>query len=165
MACDTLCTHFDLSAYTNSDFSISKSDRKNTSGACFFLESCFGSCMCKKQSFITFSTTEAEYISAGLGCALILWMQHTLKDYGLYMNESPLDCDSTSAININKNPVLHSRTKHIEVKYHFIREHVQEGDIDIQYIPIDQHGGILTKPLGVKGLQNLGMTWHYTQPS
>ena len=104
---------------------------------------------CKKQNSIALSPAEAEYISAGMGCAQILWMQHTLENYGLIFSKTPLYCDSTNAISISKNPVLHYRTKHIEVRYHFIREHVQNGDVGIQYVSTDrQLSDIFTKPLG-----------------
>ena len=84
-----------------------------------------------------------------MGCAHILWMHHTLEDYGLIFSKTPLYYDTTNAISISKNPVLHSRTKHIEVQYHFIREHVQNGDVDIQYISTNrQLSDIFTKPLG-----------------
>lgn len=83
-------THFDLCAYTDSDFAGSKSDGKSTSGACFFLGSCFLSWMCKKQSSISLSTTEAEYILARLRHAQIFWMQLTLINFGLEMKHSPL---------------------------------------------------------------------------
>lgn len=75
------------------------------------------------------------------------------------MKETSFYLDSTSAISITKNHVLHSMTRHIEVEYHFIREHAQDGDADIQYLPTDQQlGDILTKTLG-EGIQTLGMTW------
>ena len=77
-------SHFDLCAYTDANFAGSKCDRKSTSGACYFLGNCLVSWHCKKQNSIALSTAEAEYISAGMGCAQILWMQHTLEDLGYF---------------------------------------------------------------------------------
>lgn len=67
-----------------------------------------------------------------MGCAQILWIQHTLVDYEFTLSRTPLYCDGTSAISISKNLVVQSQTKDIEVQYHFIREHVQNGDVHIQ---------------------------------
>ena len=147
---------YDLCAYSDADFAGSKEDRKSTSGACFFLGSCLVSWHCKKQHSIALSTAEAEYIAAGLSVAQILWMQNTLKDYGYIFSKTPLYCDSTSAVNISKNPILHSRTKHIEIKYHFIREQVQIGKVDVQYISTDQQlSDIFTKPLSFERFSKL----------
>ena len=67
----------------------------------------------KKQNSVALSTAEAEYIAAGLGCAQVLWMKQTLSDFGLTYSHVPTKCDNTSAISISKNPLQHSRTKHI----------------------------------------------------
>ncbi|KAL8135208.1 hypothetical protein AgCh_010029 [Apium graveolens] len=79
---------------------------------------------------VSTSTTEAEYIDAGSCCAQIFWMKNQLLDYGLQVDRMPIFCDNSSAIAITENPVHHSRTKHIDIKYHFIREHVMT-DTDI----------------------------------
>jgi len=72
----------------------------------------------------------------------------TLRDYGLEFRRVPLLCDSTSDITVAKNPVLHSKTKHIDVHFHFLRDHYEKGDIDLQHIDIqNQLADILTKPL------------------
>ena len=70
----------------------------------------------KKQNNVALSTVETEYISAGSCCAQILWMRQQLSDYGLMLDHIPIRCDNTSAINLSKNPILHSRTKHIEIQ-------------------------------------------------
>ena len=77
---------------------------------------------------MTLSTTEAEYIVVGQGCAQIISLKHQLLDYGVKLSKVPLDCDNTSAINLTKNPIQHSKTKHIEITHNFIRDHVQKGD-------------------------------------
>ncbi|KAL8098520.1 hypothetical protein AgCh_031337 [Apium graveolens] len=91
---------------------------------------------------------EAEYIAAGSCFAQILWMKNQLLDYGLQVNKIPIFCDNTSAIAITENPVQHSRTKHIDIKYHFIREHVMNGTVELHFVPSEiQLADIFTKPL------------------
>jgi hypothetical protein len=85
----------------------------------------------KKQILVVLSTAEAEYISAGSCCAQLLWMKQTLLDYSVKFKEIPLLCDNESAIKIANNPVQHSRTKHIDIRHHFLRDHVSKGDIKI----------------------------------
>ena len=76
-----------------------------------------------KQNLVVLSTVEAKYIVVGLGCAQVLWMKQTLSDFGLTFSHVPIKCDNTSAISISKNLVQHSRTKHIEIRHHFLRDH------------------------------------------
>jgi hypothetical protein len=102
----------------------------------------------KKQNSVALSTVEAEYIAAGHCCAQLLWMRQTLKDYGYKLTNVPLICDNESAIRMADNPVEHSRTKHTAIRYHFLRDHQQKGDIKIAYINTkDQLADIFTKPL------------------
>ena len=71
-----------------------------------------------------------------------------MKDYGIDLGQVPVLCDNTSAINLTKNPILHSRTKHIEIRHHFIRDHIQNGNIKVEYVPTEQQlADIFTKPL------------------
>ena len=75
-------------------------------------------------------------------------MKQQLEDYGMSLKNIPIFCDNTSAINLTKNPIQHSRTKHIEIRHHFLRDHAQKGDIRLEFIPSeDQIADILTKPL------------------
>jgi len=75
-------------------------------------------------------------------------MKQTLKDYGINLKKVPLLCDNESAIKISQNPVQHSRTKHIEIRYHFLRDHVLKEDIVISHVKTeDQLADIFTKPL------------------
>ncbi|GJS66648.1 retrovirus-related pol polyprotein from transposon TNT 1-94 [Tanacetum coccineum] len=81
-------------------------------------------------------------------CANILWMKSQLTDYDIIYEKVPIFCDNTSAITISNNPVLHSRTKHIDIRYHFIRDHILKGDIELHFIPNKyQLADIFTKPL------------------
>ena len=81
----------------------------------------------KKQNSVALSTAGAKYIAAGLGCAQVLWMKQTLSDLGLTFSHIPIKLENISAISISKNPVQHSRTKHIEIRHHFLRDHAQKG--------------------------------------
>jgi len=83
---------------------------------------------------VALSTAEAEYIATGSFCAQILWLKQQLADFGLKISKVPLPCDITSAINLTKNQIQHSRTKHIEIHHHFIRDHVNNGDCEVNFI-------------------------------
>ena len=128
---NSTCT---LIGYSDSDFAGSKTDRKSTSGTCQFIGSALVSWHSKKQNSVALSTTEAEYISADSCCAQILWMKQQLSDYGIFLDHIPIKCDNTSAINLSKNPVQHSRTKHIEIRHHFLRDHVLKGDCVLKFV-------------------------------
>ena len=94
------------------------------------------------------STIEAEYIAVECCCAQVLWMRQTLKDFGLSYSSTSILCDNSSAISLSKKPVHHSRTKHIEVRHHFLRDHELKNDIKIEFIPTnDQLADIFTKPI------------------
>ena len=137
-----------LIEYSDSDFAGSKTDRKSTSGTCHFIGSTLVSWHSKKQNNVALSIVEAEYISAGSCCAQIIRMKQPLSDYGILLDYIPIRCDNTSAINISKNPVQHSRTKHIEIRHHFLRDHVQKGDCVLEFVDTkNQLVDIFTKPL------------------
>jgi hypothetical protein len=110
----------------------------------------------KKQNSVALSTAEAEYIAAGHCCAQLLWMRQTHRDYGYKLSKVPLLCDNDSAICMADNPVEHSRTKHIDIWYHFLRDHQQKGDIEIAYVSThNQLADIFTKPLDEKTFSKL----------
>ncbi|KAJ9541588.1 hypothetical protein OSB04_028094 [Centaurea solstitialis] len=141
---------FDLTAYSDSDFAGCKIDRKSTTGGCHLLGGKLVSWTSKKQNSVSTSTAEAEYVAAGICCAQVLWLRNQLKDYDIQLSKIPIYCDNTSAIAIANNPVLHSKTKHIEVRYHFIRDHVMNGDIELHFVPTEyQLADLFTKPLDV----------------
>ena len=141
-------TGFDLIGYKDSDFAGCKIDRKSTSGSCQFLGRRLVSWYSKKKHSMSTSTAEAEYIAAGSCCAKIILIRNQLRDYGLLLNKIPIFCDNTSAIAISNNPVQHSRTKHIDIRYHFIREHVMNGTVELHFVSTEQQlADIFTKPL------------------
>lgn len=96
---------------------------------------CLVSCYIKKQASVSLSTAEPEYISAGSCLDQLLWIKYQLSDYELSYDKTPIYYDNTSAINLTKNLVQHSRTKHIEMRYHFIREHKEEGTVELILVP------------------------------
>ncbi|KAL8156757.1 hypothetical protein AgCh_001747 [Apium graveolens] len=139
---------FDLIGYSDADYAGCKIDRKSTTGTCQFLGNKLVSWFSKKQNSVSTSTAEAEYIVAGSCCAQILWMRNQLFDYGLTVDKIPIFCDNTSAIAITENPLQYSRTKYINIKYHFIREHVMKGTVELHFVPSEkQIADIFTKPL------------------
>ena len=142
--------------YCDADFAGCRVERKSTSGSCIFLGGCLISWNSKKQNSIALSTAEAEYVASGTCTAQILWVQSQLVDYGLTVERIPIMCDNTSAINLAKNPVVHSRTKHIEIRHHFIRDHISKGDIELKFIDTThQVADIFTKPLRTERFNSL----------
>ena len=140
--------NFDLIGYSDADYAGCKIDRKSTSGTCQLLGNKLISWSSKKQNSVALSTAEAEYVSIGNYCAQILWIKQQLLDFGLNYKNISIKCDNTSAINLTKNPVHHSRSKHIEIRHHFIRDHVQNGNINIEFVSTEnQYADIFTKPL------------------
>jgi len=119
---------------SDSDFSGCKSDTKSTTGTCHLFGNCLISWHNKKQHSVALSTAEAEYVAAGSCCSQILWIKQQLLDYDLKLGCVPIKCDNTIAINLTKNPVLHSRTKHIEIRHHFLRDHVEKKDVSFEYV-------------------------------
>jgi hypothetical protein len=110
----------------------------------------------KKQNYIALSTAKAEYIAAGHCCAQLLWIRQTLRDYDYKLSKVPLLCDNESAIRMADNPIEHSHTKHIDIRYHFLRDHQQRGNIEIAYVNTkDQLDDIFTKPLDEKTFSKL----------
>ncbi|GKC62004.1 putative ribonuclease H-like domain-containing protein [Tanacetum coccineum] len=113
---------FDLESYIDSDYAGASLDRKSTTGGCQFLRSRLISWQCKKQTIVSNSTTEAEYVAAASCCGQVLWIQNQMLDYGYNFMNTKIFIDNESTICIVKNPVFHSKTKHIEIRHHFIRD-------------------------------------------
>ncbi|GJW67873.1 putative ribonuclease H-like domain-containing protein [Tanacetum coccineum] len=112
----------ELITYTDSDYAGATLDRKSTTGGCQFLGNRLISWQCKKQTVVATSTTEAEYVAAANCCGQVLWIQNQLLDYGYNFMNTVIYIDNTSTICIIENPVQHSKTKHIEIRHHFIRD-------------------------------------------
>ena len=93
----------------------------------------------KKQPTVALSSTEAEYRGATVATCEAIWLKRQLKDVKVEVSDlMTIYCDNLSNIQLAKNPVFHARTKHIEVHYHFIREHVLSGEVELQYVPTDR---------------------------
>nr|GEZ82535.1 copia protein [Tanacetum cinerariifolium] len=134
--------------YADSNHAGDYVDRKSTCGICMFMGCCLTSWFLKKQTALSISTTEVEYVSAGKACQQALWMKQALVDYGIRLDDIPIMCDNKGAVDLNKNPVQHSRTKHIEIRHHFLRDNVSKGNVFKEKVSSkDNIADILTKPL------------------
>ncbi|PKU65758.1 Retrovirus-related Pol polyprotein from transposon TNT 1-94 [Dendrobium catenatum] len=140
-----------LHSYSDADWAANSSDRKSISGFCTFLGSTLISWSVKKQTTVARSSTEAEYRSLAAAIMEVLWLRRLATDFSIPQNSATIiHCDNTSAIALTNNPVLHARTKHIEIDHHFIRHHVTHGNINIAHLSsADQIADILTKSLPI----------------
>nr|GEW51512.1 copia protein [Tanacetum cinerariifolium] len=139
---------FELTGFSDADYAGCKDTFKSTSGGAQFLGEKLVSWSSKKPDCTALLTAEVEYMSLSACCAQVLWMRTQLTDYGFHYNKIPIYCGSKSAIPISCNPVQHLRTKHIAVRYHFIKEHVENGTIELYFVKTDhQLAGIFTKSL------------------
>jgi hypothetical protein len=110
----------------------------------------------KEQSTAT-STTEAEYMALSSACKQALWMSYFLQSFGITLKPL-LRCDNQAAIHISNNPVLHQRTKHIDIQFHFVREKVLEQKVKLEYTRTENEADGVTKGLGtVKFEKNIGL--------
>nr|GFB36661.1 copia protein [Tanacetum cinerariifolium] len=131
-------TGFILTAFSDSDHAGCLDSRKSTSGGIQFLGGDkLVSWSSKKQDCTLMSSAEAEYVSLSACCTQFLWMRTQLTDYGFHFDKIPMYCDSKAAIAISCNPVQHSRTKHIDVRYHFIKEKVEKGIVEPFFVPAE----------------------------
>nr|GEW01314.1 hypothetical protein [Tanacetum cinerariifolium] len=147
---------FDLMAYSDSDYAGASLDKKSTTGGCQFLGCRLISWQCKKQTVVATSSTEAEYVAAASCCAQVLWIQNQLLDYGYNFMHTIIYIDNSSTICIIKNPVLHSKTKHIEIRRHFIRDCNDKKLIQVVKIPTENNfADLLTKAFDVGRFQYL----------
>ncbi|GJS28716.1 retrovirus-related pol polyprotein from transposon TNT 1-94 [Tanacetum coccineum] len=119
-------TDIETVVYADSDHAGDYVDKKSTSGKYMFVGYCLTSWFSKKQTALAISTTESEYISARKACQQALWMKQALIDYDVRLDDVPIMCDNEGAIDLSKNPVQHSLTKHIEISYHFLCDNVQK---------------------------------------
>ena len=149
--------------YSDADWGGSTDDFRSTSGGCYYLGQNLVGWSSKKQTSVTLSTAESEYVAAGACCAQLIWIKQMLSNYGIIQSKVHLYCDNESAICIAKNPGQHSRTKHINIRHHFIRELVESKELVIVHISTDnQLADLFTKPLDKPRFERLrhmiGMT-------
>nr|GFB60933.1 copia protein [Tanacetum cinerariifolium] len=134
----------------DADYAGCKDTFKSTSGGAQFLGEKLVSWSSKNQDCTALSSAEAEYVSLSVCCTQVLWMRTQLTDYGFHFNKIPIYCDSKSAIAISCNPIQHSRTKHIAVRFYFIKDHVEKGTIELYFVKTDyQLADIFTKALPI----------------
>nr|GFA45996.1 retrovirus-related Pol polyprotein from transposon TNT 1-94 [Tanacetum cinerariifolium] len=139
---------FALTAFANADYAGCQDTRRSTSGFAQFLGSRLVSWSFKKQKSTAISTTEAEYIVLSSCCAQVLWMLSQLSDYGFKFNTISLYCDNQSAIALSCNNVQHSRSKHIDIRHHFIKEQVERQIMELYFVETKyQLADIFTKAL------------------
>ncbi|GKG10958.1 hypothetical protein Tco_0342358, partial [Tanacetum coccineum] len=124
-------------------------DRKSTIGDCQFLGSRLISWQCKKQSIVANSTTKVEYVAASNWCGQVLWIQNQMLDYGYNFMNTKIFVDNESTFRIVKNPVFHSKTKHIEIKHHFIRDSYEKRLIQVIKIHTDHNVADLNTHKGI----------------
>nr|GEU77154.1 hypothetical protein [Tanacetum cinerariifolium] len=138
-----------LTAFADADHAGCQDTRQSTSGSLQFLGDRLISWSLKRQKRAAISSTEAEYIALSRCCAQILWMRSQLMDYGLGFNKILMYCDNKSAIALCCNNVQHSQSKHIDIRYHFIKEQVDNGVIELYFINTEyQLADLFTKALG-----------------
>ncbi|KAH9745452.1 hypothetical protein KPL70_004078 [Citrus sinensis] len=148
---------YKLIGYSDSDWGGDVDDRKSTTGFVFFMGDTAFTWMSKKQPIVTLSTCEAEYVAATSSVCHAIWLRNLLKELSLAQEEPTEICvDNKSAIALSKNPVFHDRSKHIDTRYHFIRECIARKEVQIKYVKSqDQAADIFIKPLKQEDFQKL----------
>lgn len=137
-----------LVGYSDADWAGDQDDRRSTTGNIFLLAGGAVSWLSKKQATVALSTAEAEYIALSQATQEGVWLRRVLTELGMETTATVILEDNQGAIAIAKNPVDHARTKHIDIRYHYIRECVQNGQIQLKYCCIENmKADILTKPL------------------
>ncbi|GJX26361.1 retrovirus-related pol polyprotein from transposon TNT 1-94, partial [Tanacetum coccineum] len=145
-----------LTAFADADHAGCQDTRRSTSGSMQFLGDKLVSWSLKRQKSAVISSTEAEYIAMSGCCAQIIWMRSQLTDYGLRFNKIPMYCDNKNAIALSCNNVQHSWWKHIDIRFHFIKEHVENGVIELYFFNMEyQLADIFTKALARERIEFL----------
>ncbi|GKD47558.1 putative ribonuclease H-like domain-containing protein [Tanacetum coccineum] len=150
---------FDLEAYTGIDYAGASLDRKSIIGCCQFLRSRLISWQCKKQTIVANSTTEAEYVAAASCCGQVLWIQNQMLDYGYKFMNTKIYIDNESTICIVKNPVFHSKTKHIEIRHHFITDSNKKKLIQISISDCKYWNAQPLKPIPLLANETIIKEW------
>ncbi|GJW74168.1 putative ribonuclease H-like domain-containing protein [Tanacetum coccineum] len=155
---------FHLEAFSDNDYAGDNHDRRSTSGGCQYLRRRLVYWQCKKQTIVAISSTEAEYVAAASCCALVLWMQNQLLDYGFNFMNTEIHIDNESTICIVRNPVLHSKTKHIQIRHHFIQDCYEHRLINVVKVHTDDNvADLLTKGFDLARFNFLVVTIEKTE--
>jgi hypothetical protein len=146
-----------LEGWSDSDYAGDYDDRKSTSGYVFTMNGNAISWCSKKQPIVTLSTTEAEFVSASSCACQCIWLRNVLKH--LHVKQASctsINCDNSSSIKLSKNPIMHGRCKHIDVRYYFLRDLCKEGVIELKYCKTqEQLADIMTKALKLESFYKL----------
>ncbi|GJV54631.1 putative RNA-directed DNA polymerase [Tanacetum coccineum] len=146
-----------LVAFSDSDYAGDYDNRRSTSGYVCFLSGAAVAWSSKRQPIVTLSTTEAEFVAATTCACQVIWLRRILRHIGLLQEESTIVvCDNMSTIRLSRNPVMHNRSKHIDVRYYFLRDLVIEGVIELKYCNTQaQIANLMTKPLKLDQFEKL----------
>eukprot|EP00253_Pinus_taeda_P023882 PITA_23882 len=140
--------------YVDSNFAGDLDKRRSTSGYVFTLAGGAISWMSKLQNIVALSTTEAEYIAASHACKEVIWLKGLFGEFGRLQDNIKLFCDSQSAIHLAKNPAYHSKSKHIPIKYHFVRQVITERGVSLEKVHTKENcADMFTKPVLLEKLQ------------
>lgn len=156
----------ELVGYSDANYAKDVNTRRSTTGYAFFLANGIVTWSSQLQKHVTLSTTESEYVAAAAAAKEAMWLRKLVSNIeGTSLNTTTLYVDNQSAIKLARNPEFHKRSKHIDVRYHYLRERVSEGDIHVMYVPTEtQRADVFTKPLSkdrfkllcsMLGLENL----------
>eukprot|EP00253_Pinus_taeda_P009603 PITA_09603 len=140
--------------YVDSDFAGDLDKRRSTSGYVLTLAGGAISWMSKLQNIVALSTTEAEYIAASHACKEVIWLKGLSGEFGRLQDNIKLFCDSQSAIHLAKNPAYHSKSKHIPIKYHFVRQVITERRVSLEKVHTKENcADMFTKPVLLEKLR------------
>ncbi|GAU37106.1 hypothetical protein TSUD_278930 [Trifolium subterraneum] len=149
--------NIELVGWSDSDYAGDVNDRKSTSGYVFMLGTGAIAWSSKKQPIVTLSTTEAEYVAAAVCACQSIWLKAVLSHMKRPQNQAiVIHCDNSSSIKLSKNPVMHGRCKHIDVRFHFLRNLTKDGMVEMKHCKSqDQLVDIMTKPLKLESFLKL----------
>ena len=158
-------TDGNVEGYSDADWASDSEDRRSTSGNVFVMSGGAISWTSKKQPTVALSTSESEYIALCFATQEAVWLRQLMKDLQMDCNTATtIHEDNQGTIAMSRNPVLHKRTKHINIKYHFVREKTQDGTIELKYCPTNEMvADILTKPLPKRQFEYLRCKLGLTQ--
>ena len=146
-----------LYGYSDSDWGGDQDERKSTTGYVFYLGPTAFTWASKKQSIVALSSCEAEYVAASAAVCEAIWLRNLLEEFDHTQDESTtIHVDNKSAIELAKNPIQHGRSKHIDIRYHFIRDHVKQKTVKQKYCSTtEQVADIFTKALSTDNFRRL----------
>ncbi|XP_020231175.1 uncharacterized protein LOC109811763 [Cajanus cajan] len=157
---------FNLTAFTDADWAVDPNDRGSTSAACIYLGPNMVSWWSKKQLLVARSSTEAEYRALAQAVTEVLWIQSLLKELKVHLNTPIVLCDNQSTVALSHNPILHSRSKHMELDIFFVREKVISKALVVSHVPAQhQYANVLTKALSPKRFLFLCSKLNVADPS